>query len=233
MLVELLKRNRHNLFKPAVVNMQSKYLEEPCIIVDENDRPLRSASKKFCHSTKTLSLHRAFSVFLFTKNREMVLQKRAAQKLTFPLLWTNACCSHPLWNDQEKCINNDDIGVRRAARRKLNHELGIKFIDIERMQVLGRFIYKAVHNDKWGEHEIDHAIVIRNFDEKLIKPNPEEVDEIAVVSMSELERMMKCDEALFSPWFRLFIQMNILQKWWQNLDCLNDLKDFETIHRLN
>jgi isopentenyl-diphosphate delta-isomerase type 1 len=42
-------------------------------------------------------LHRAFSVFLFRpKDGRLLLQKRADEKITFPGMWTNTCCSHPL-----------------------------------------------------------------------------------------------------------------------------------------
>lgn len=42
-------------------------------------------------------LHRAFSVFLFRpSDGRLLLQQRAAEKITFPGMWTNTCCSHPL-----------------------------------------------------------------------------------------------------------------------------------------
>jgi len=42
-------------------------------------------------------LHRAFSVFLFRpSDGKLLLQKRADEKITFPSMWTNTCCSHPL-----------------------------------------------------------------------------------------------------------------------------------------
>lgn len=65
----------------------------------------------------------------------MILQKRAAQKMTFPSVWTNACCSHPLWNEHEMCTDKNNVGIRRAARRKLYHELGIQSVDIDQMKV--------------------------------------------------------------------------------------------------
>ncbi|CAG9536344.1 unnamed protein product [Cercopithifilaria johnstoni] len=231
-LAKLLKQ-RNNLFKSAISNVQNNYLNEQCIIVDENDNPLRSGSKQLCHSAKTLALHRAFSVFLFTKNNEMILQKRAAQKLTFPSVWTNACCSHPLWNEHEMCTN-ENIGIRRAARRKLNHELGIQLVDIDQMKIMGRFMYKAMHDDNWGEHELDYVIVLRDCDFKQIKPNPEEVEAVALVtSMEELTEILKSNEASFSPWFNLFVRKNFLRKWWHNLDCLDELRDSQTIYQLN
>ncbi|KAL4001878.1 isopentenyl-diphosphate delta-isomerase [Acanthocheilonema viteae] len=233
LLAKLLKQ-KNNLIKSAILNVQNNYLNEQCIIVDENDNPLRSESKRFCHSAETLALHRAFSVFLFTENNEMILQKRAAQKLTFPSLWTNACCSHPLWNEYEMCTDMNNIGIRRAARRKLNHELGILSANIDQMKIMGRFLYKAMHDDNWGEHELDYVIVLRDCDINQIKPNPEEVEAIAVVtSMEELAEILKNNEASFSPWFNLFVRKNFLRNWWNHLDCLDELKDSQTIYQLN
>jgi isopentenyl-diphosphate delta-isomerase len=37
-------------------------------------------------------LHRAFSAFVFNGNNELLVQKRAAEKITFPGLWANTCC---------------------------------------------------------------------------------------------------------------------------------------------
>jgi len=47
-------------------------------------------------------LHRAFSVFLFhPETGKLLLQKRADEKITFPKMWTNTCCSHPLTSGGE------------------------------------------------------------------------------------------------------------------------------------
>ena len=48
-----------------------------------------------------------------------------------PAHWTNTCCSHPLSFIAE-LDENDAIGVRNAAQRKLNHELGIKAQQVDR-----------------------------------------------------------------------------------------------------
>ena len=52
----------------------------------------------------------------------LLLQQRSNQKITFPEMFTNTCCSHPLFRDEER---GGARGVVRAARRKLQHELGI------------------------------------------------------------------------------------------------------------
>lgn len=102
-------------------------------------------------------LHRAFSVFLFNDKNELLLQQRASEKITFPDMWTNTCCSHPLGIPGEGGSNLPDAieGAKRAAQRKLDHELGIKpeQVPIEKFKFLTRIHYKAPSDGKWGEHE--------------------------------------------------------------------------------
>lgn len=99
-------------------------------------------------------LHRAFSVFLFNSNHELLLQQRSATKVTFPLVWTNTCCSHPLHREPE-LVEEDALGVRVAAQRKLSDELGIATdeVPVDHFVPLGRILYKAPSDGIWGEHE--------------------------------------------------------------------------------
>ena len=102
-------------------------------------------------------LHRAFSVFLFDSNNRLLLQQRASEKITFPDMWTNTCCSHPLGEPGETgdSLETAVQGVRRAAQRKLDKELGIaaKGVPLDKFQFLTRIHYKAPSDGKWGEHE--------------------------------------------------------------------------------
>ncbi len=122
---------------------QSQFMERDTVLVlDANDNVVGSASKReshvFSHETPRGILHRAFSVFLFeaaddgTPSR-LLLQKRASTKITFPNVWTNTCCSHPLHGmDNDEVDDPDDVesgtvrGAKYAAMRKLGHELGVK-----------------------------------------------------------------------------------------------------------
>lgn len=102
-------------------------------------------------------VHRAFSVFLFDDQNRLLLQQRAAEKITFPNMWTNTCCSHPLGVPSESGVELKESieGAKRAAQRKLDHELGIKKeqVPLEKFQFLTRIHYKAPSDGKWGEHE--------------------------------------------------------------------------------
>ncbi len=137
---------------------QIRLMEERCIVLDEEDRYLRDGSKKECHLMTRINeglLHRAFSVFLFEPTTgKLLLQKRAEEKITFPSMWTNTCCSHPLAVKAE-LEEQDQIGVRRAAQRKLEHELGIppEQVPLDLFQYLTRIHYLAPSNGMWGEHE--------------------------------------------------------------------------------
>lgn len=98
-------------------------------------------------------LHRAFSVFLFhTETGKLLLQKRAPEKITFPNMWTNTCCSHPLAVRAEM---DGRAGAKKAAQRKLEHELGIQAsqVPVDMFQFLTRIHYLAPSTGPWGEHE--------------------------------------------------------------------------------
>jgi len=101
---------------------QSEMMSENCILVDLDDHAIGSASKMECHIGDG-KRHRAFSVLLFDSNDRLLLQRRSLDKITFPGIWANSCCSHPLDIEGE---NGDPVaGVISAAKRKLEQELGI------------------------------------------------------------------------------------------------------------
>lgn len=113
----------------------------------------------------TSLLHRAFSVFLFRpSDGRLLLQKRASEKITFPDMWTNTCCSHPLSVKQEM-IPEGQLGVRRAAQRKLFHELGIPNaqVPLDGFVYLTRIHYLAPSSGIWGEHESKSWICIADM----------------------------------------------------------------------
>jgi Isopentenyldiphosphate isomerase len=85
-------------------NSQTKFMNEALILVDEQDQVIRKISKVEAHlnSFNVNGLaHRAFSCFLFNSENKLLIHQRSRKKITFPLLWTNSCCSHPLYNQEE------------------------------------------------------------------------------------------------------------------------------------
>ena len=86
---------------------------EELILVDEQDREIGCKSKSDCHIGNGI-LHRAFSIFIFNTNNEVLIQKRSSEKLLWPSCWSNACCSHPRYGEP----------MKTAVVRRLVQELG-------------------------------------------------------------------------------------------------------------
>jgi geranylgeranyl diphosphate synthase type I len=166
-------------------------------------------------------LHRAFSVLLFDSNNRLLLQKRAGDKVTFPDVWANSCCSHPL-NSKEESEMEDSLGVKRAAIRKLHQELGIdpNQIKLEDFHFITKMMYSARMNGDWIEREIDHILVIQADVELSINEN--EVSEIKWVTKDELEAMLVGEidfDGEIAPWFRCISGRVMTDDWW---DCIGN-----------
>ena len=170
-------------------------------------------------------LHRAFSAFLFDHQNRLLLQQRATEKITFPDLWTNTCCSHPLGVPSETGAELDAAvnGVKYAARRKLNHELGIppEQLPLEEFDFLSRIHYKAPSGSdgKWGEHEIDYILFIKPSvrPEVTVHPNLNEVKASKYVTKEQLKSMFQDEQYHFTPWFKLICD-TMLFEWWDELE---------------
>ena len=121
--VEIDENLKQMLVENSADGDQIALMSEAVILVDEQDSPIGKASKVSAHYQAGL-LHRAFSVLLFDTKGRLLLQKRADDKVTFPGVWANSCCSHPLSSEHESELT-DALGVKRAAVRKLHQELGI------------------------------------------------------------------------------------------------------------
>ena len=178
--------------------------------------------------------HRAFSVLLFNTKGEMLLQQRSSDKVTFPNVWANACCSHPLHSPEELELENA-MGVKRAAVRKLEQELGIDpaQVSTDDMVYMTKMRYSARMNEEWIERELDHIIVMCADVE--INPNPNEVANTLWVDHDKMEAMLleerAADQAI-APWFRCIAARIMKPSWWSafnDKDALVDLSD-ERIH---
>jgi len=172
---------------------QIRLMDEICIVVSTADAPIATASKKTCHLMTNIRkglLHRAFSVFLFDPvSHNLLLQQRASEKITFPDMWTNTCCSHPLGIPGETGAGLEEsvAGVKRAAVRKLGQELGVRAEEVPEsgFDFLTRIHYEAGSDGVWGEHEIDY--ILFTIADVTLEPNPNEVRDTRYVCAAELK----------------------------------------------
>ena len=212
---------------------QATLMAEAVIAVAEDDTVIGPMSKLEAHRGAG-HYHRAFSVLLFNTKGEMLLQQRSSEKVTFPNVWANACCSHPLHSPEELELE-DAMGVKRAAVRKLEQELGIDpaQVSTDDMVYMTKMRYSARMNQEWIERELDHIIVMCADVE--INPNPNEVANTLWVDHDKMEAMLleerAADQAI-APWFRCIAARIMQPSWWSAFSdkgALADLSD-ERIH---
>ncbi|MDG1038626.1 MAG: isopentenyl-diphosphate Delta-isomerase [Polaribacter sp.] len=158
---------------------------EQVVLVDENDNPIGLMEKIEAHE-KAL-LHRAFSVFIFNKKGELMLQQRAASKYHSPLLWTNTCCSH----------QRDGETNLKAGKRRLQEEMGF----VTELNEVFSFIYKAPFDNGLTEHELDH-VMVGSF-EGSPSINKEEVESYKWMNLDDLKSDIKNNPDIYTAWFKI------------------------------
>lgn len=170
-------------------NFQKKYKLEYVVLVDTHDNPLGIMEKLEAH--KKGVLHRAFSIFIFNSEGEMLLQKRANSKYHSAGLWTNTCCSHP--RPDENCID--------AANRRLKEEMGIN----SSLKKIVDFTYKAKLNNNLTEHEYDHVFIGSSDSTPIL--NSEEAEAFQYVSITELDKLLAVNSEDYTEWFKLIFPL--------------------------
>jgi geranylgeranyl diphosphate synthase type I len=186
---------------------QAGMMVEACLCLDEHDTVIETASKLQTHLGEGMR-HRAFSVLIFDSKSRLLVQQRASEKITFPGVWANSCCSHPLDISGE---NEDAIeGVKEAARRKLEQELGIprSVTDSWNFNHIGRFEYKCRWNAEWVEHEIDHVMIVKADCEVDFNRNEiQAIDWLDDVGLKEMmARQGRWKSQLIAPWFEAIFE---------------------------
>jgi isopentenyl-diphosphate delta-isomerase len=158
---------------------------EEVILVNAKDVQTGTMEKMEVH--RKALLHRAFSVFIFNKNGEMLLQQRALKKYHSAGLWSNACCGHP----------RPDENISDAAQRRLGEELGIETALTKAFD----FIYKTEFDNGLTEHEFDHVFV-GYYDEK-ISPDENEVKDFCFKTLPEIEASLQTHPLKYTEWFHI------------------------------
>ena len=176
--------------------------DEMLILVDKDDTILGYEEKLTCHMGNGI-LHRAFSIFIFNSQRELLLQKRSSQKLLWPLIWSNSCCSHPRQGES----------YDRATHRRLIEELGL---DTE-LQYLFKFIYQVPYRDIGAEHELCSVYIGKS--DIPVNANPTEIDEWKYLNIDEINRGLMETPDLYSPWFKMEWQ-RIKEEHWDQIESL-------------
>lgn len=155
------------------------------VLVDKKNNQIGTEDKLEAHKNGG-RLHRAFSIFIFNSEGELLLQKRAPEKYHSEGLWTNTCCSHP----------NPGEDLKEAVERRLQEEMGFQC----EVKKIFDFIYKAKF-EELTEKEFDNVLIGRSDQEP--EPNPEEVLEWKWMKMEEIKEDLKKNPKKYTPWFQI------------------------------
>lgn len=157
---------------------------ELVVLVDDQNNPIGTAEKDTVHTADT-PLHRAFSLFLFNSNKQVLLTKRAAAKKTFPGVWTNSVCGHLA--PEETTVD--------AAKRRLKEELGVESVEIKEV---APYRYRFTDSNGIVENEICPILV--GFFDGDPKPNPVEIDEWKWMDWNTFLEEIITNPSPYSPW---------------------------------
>lgn len=162
--------------------------EEHVILVNEKDQEIGLMPKLEAHQKAVL--HRAFSVFIFNSENELMLQQRASDKYHSPNLWTNTCCSH-----QRSGESNIQAGTRR-----LYEEMGFT----TSLKEITSFIYKAPFDNGLTEHELDHIMVGYYNEDPVI--NSDEVEDWKWMKIEDVKKDIILNPDLYTAWFKIIFK---------------------------
>lgn len=160
-------------------------MTEFVITVDEHDNAVGVMEKMEVHEKAVL--HRAFSVFIFNAQGQMLIHQRAMDKYHSGGKWTNACCGHPRPHES----------TSDAAHRRLYEEMGIRCA----LHPQFSFIYKATLDNNLTEHELDH-VYFGEYNETP-EPNSDEVMNYQWIGLTKLQEQVNATPGNYTEWFKI------------------------------
>lgn len=166
--------------------------DAPVVLLGDDHRPIGQLPKSHVHHTAT-PLHLAFSCYVFDGSGRVLMTRRATSKQTWPGVWTNTCCGHPLPGERSA----------QAAARRLREELGLR---LTRSAVaLPDFSYRAVAPD--GVMENEFCPVLVGTVEGTPQPDPTEVLECHWAPWPDVVALATTAPWAISPWSALQIPL--------------------------
>jgi len=160
--------------------------DEALVLVNDADEEIGFATKGRCHDGEGL-LHRAFSVFLFSPEGEVLLQQRSGQKRLWPGAWSNACCSHPRQGET----------LEEALRRRLREELSLE----TPIRFLFKFRYHARYETSGAERELCH--VYAGLFTRQPAVNANEIAATTIMTAAALDIDVVTHPERYTPWLKL------------------------------
>ncbi len=177
------------LVPPRAANCGVNMLDaaEQVVLVNAEGQEIGTGLKYPVH--RSGCLHRAFSIFVFDAEGDLLLQQRSASKYHSPGLWSNTCCGHPRPGE----------ATAAAAHRRLREEMGF---DCDLAEV-SSMIYRAEFENGMVEHEYDHVLIGHHDGPPTV--NPVEVADWKAVQITTLIADLSLRPAAYTYWLKIIL----------------------------
>lgn len=159
---------------------------EMVVLLGDDGREIGTAPRDRVHTTNT-PLHRAFSCHVFSTDGRLLVTRRALHKRTWPGVWTNSFCGHPMPEEADL----------EAITRRGRYELGLELHDIK--ELIPQFRYRATDPSGIVENEVCPVYSAKSMDDPA--PNRDEVVEWHWVMPHQVSAAAQATPFAFSPWF--------------------------------
>lgn len=155
------------------------------VLLDAAGQPCGTADRLTIHTEHT-PLHLAFSCYVVDDAGRVLMTRRALSKKTWPGVWTNACCGHPLPGES----------FEDAIIRRISDELGASVAAVA--PALPDFRYEATDASGVSENEVCPVFVASLSGG--LDPSPAEVCEYRWSDPRHLAAVATHTPWLLSPW---------------------------------
>ena len=154
--------------------------EERIDIITENGKLTgESALKSEIH--KKGYYHNTAHIWLYTKNRQILLQQRAKSKAIYPLLWDVSVAGH---------IDSGE-SITQGALREIKEEIDLSLTEGSLIKI-GIFECFKTYPNGMIDNEFHHTFIAElNITIEELKPQKEEVEALKLVTFDEFEVLLK------------------------------------------
>ena len=148
------------------------------VLNEKGDYTGKIESREKCH--KDGLWHKAVVVFIINSKKQVLLQKRSANKKTWPNMWDITAGGHVLAGE---------FGFQ-AIIRECKEELGIE-LNKNDLTFIGATCSTNVKGDIVNNHFNEYYIANKNVDESQLKLQEDEVSEVKWIDKDEIIRRVK------------------------------------------
>ncbi|WP_411032025.1 NUDIX hydrolase [Spongiimicrobium sp. 3-5] len=129
--------------------------------------------------------HPTIHVWFYTKDGQVLIQKRGKDKATFPLLWDVSVAGH---------VGSGEA-IEKSAIREIEEEIGL-IISEENLQKIGVFKSEHQHGPNFIDCEFHHTYLCKlNVPLTQLKKQDSEVDALSMIPIAQFESEINDDLA--------------------------------------